>query len=116
MNTLKLIKLFAENNDMPFIYAIYDLSDVETNPTGKRYLINKEYSDWALDNFTLKEIIKSAIRDSEYVYGVGFFDTIKECELYYDCCCLELKLRSITNKIKQMNLLGEKESIVFHHK
>ena len=115
MEILKVVKWLPEDETMRGIYVIYDLSDISSNPTNKKYLINKKYSDYAFRYLTPKEIIKTAIKESEYVYGIGFFDTVKECELYYDCCRLELKLKSVTNKIKQINPLSEKESIVFHH-
>lgn len=98
---MKLVKTFSYGPSGGS-YSIYELSDKEiqyTDAPGK-YLLNQTYGDYAMNNMSKIEMIQTAIRESVYVYGVAFCDTVKEAELYLKCSILECRINSIHNVLR----------------
>lgn len=67
-------------------FAIYEMETAaELEAANERkYLVNHKFSEFAMTEMNvIEDLIAPAVRDSKYAYGVGFCDTIKECELFY---------------------------------
>ena len=95
---MKLIKTIDISiNSRGETYSIYELTDKEieyTNAPG-RYLLNRTYSDYAMKNMSKIDLIQSAMKESVYIYGVAFCDTVKEAELTLKCSILECQINSL---------------------
>lgn len=95
------VKCFEEN------YAIYELDEKEQALCdGHKYLVTPKIPESILEreNSIIRRI-PQAISESFYAYGVGFCDTIKECELFFIASSLQVKL----NKVSE--ILGNNSSI-----
>ena len=80
-------------------YSIYELTDKEieyTNAPG-RYLLHETYGDYAMNRMSKIDMIQDAMKESVYVYGVAFCDTVKEAELTLKCSILECQIDSLIN-------------------
>ena len=75
---MKFVRELPHNGALTGLHAIYELSDDELNWERKKYLVNRKYSEYAMANMDHEEIIERAVKESEYVYGTGFCDTIAE--------------------------------------
>lgn len=102
---MKFIKEYPETKGFSGTYAVYELSEQEKLLAGKKYLVNRKFSKFAMENLKHSEMVLKAIKESEYVYGTGFCDTIAECDLFYKCECLQYLLQSIE---EQFNEIGKK--------
>lgn len=102
MNLVKSLNGSITHNES---YAVYELSDYEINASNApgKYLLSQKYSDYAMTKMDKIDIIRRAIRDSEFTYGVAFCDTIKEAELYLKCCILECQLNSVKGVVKRLS-------------
>lgn len=89
-------ELFDEHS----IYLLSDDEQVLNNAPGK-YLLNRTYSEWAMNSFETKELIKRAINDSGYVFGVAFANTIEEAELKYQNAVLKYELQNYQRYLKR---------------
>ena len=89
-------ELFDEHS----IYLLSDDEQVLNNAQGK-YLLNRTYSEWAMNSFETKELIKRAINDSGYVFGVAFANTIEEAELKYQNAVLKCELQNYQHYLKR---------------
>ena len=105
MIKIKAIKFNSNNSNCELFdeHSIYLLSDDEQvlNNTPGKYLLNKTYSEWAINSFGTEELIKRAIRDSEYVFGVAFANTIEEAELKYQNAVLKCELQNYQHYLKR---------------
>lgn len=99
---MTFIKDLPVCNYMTGNFAIYELSATEQEMSMKMYLVNKKYSQYALEKMDAADLIKTAIKESEYVYGTGFGDTIAECELLFKCHCLEVAIMSMQNAFRKI--------------
>ena len=99
---MELVKILPANNILNSKYAIYDLSDVDNNPSGKRYLFTQKFSEYSMEHFSDDIIIQEMVAEAEYRYDQGFFDTIKECDLAYQCACLTCKVEIITGQLNRL--------------
>lgn len=99
-------------------HCVYELSDEERSfvPGRKKYLLNKRYSDYAMKNMDAEDLIDRALRESRYVYGVGFANTIEEAKMIFQnavlqCLVIEYKeeLKSIKKKINSLLSSVEKD-------
>lgn len=88
-------------------FAIYELTETEHELANKRYLINKKYSKYAMENMDHIRLVKDALMESEYVYGTGFCDTIAECELFYKCECLQAQISDLKCIFGKINRISE---------
>lgn len=104
---MKFVKELHFNNALSSLHAIYELSDDEMNWERKRYLVNQKYSQYAMANMDHEELIEKAVKESEYVYGTGFCDTIAECELYYKNACLEYDVQNLKRKFNEIKTMTE---------
>lgn len=99
-------------------YSIYELNDKEieyTNAPG-RYLLNRTYGDYAMKHMSKIDLIQDAMKESVYVYGVAFCDTVKEAELTLKCSILECQIDSLRNTFQNhyediMSISKEKVSV-----
>lgn len=95
---MKLIKTIDISiNSSGETYSIYELTDKEieyTNAPG-RYLLNRTYSEYAMKHMSKIDLIQSAMKESVYIYGVAFCDTVKEAELTLKCSILECQIDSL---------------------
>lgn len=103
---MKFIKVLNNPNGvncMSGTFAIYEMetaAEVEA-AHGHKYLVNREFSEFAMTEMdVIEDLISHAVRESEYVYGVGFCDTIKECELFYTAACLQVFLSTFRIMMK----------------
>jgi len=104
---MKFVKELPYNEALKGLHAIYELSDDEMNWERKRYLVNQKYSQYAMANMDHEELIERAVRESKYVYGTGFCDTIAECELYYKNACLEYDVQNLKRKFNEIKTMTE---------
>lgn len=105
MIKVKTIKFNSNDGNCELFdeYSIYLLSDDEqvlNNAPGK-YLLNRTYSEWAMNSFETEELIKRAINDSKYVFGVAFVNTIEEAELKYQNAVLKYELQNYKRYLKR---------------
>lgn len=105
---MKFVKELPFNNALNSFHAIYELSDDEMNWERKRYLVNRKYSQYAMECMDHEELIEKAVKESEYVYGTGFCDTIAECELYYKNACLECDVLFLKREFYKIKTMTEK--------
>lgn len=94
---MKLIKTINVSINRDGTYSIYELTDQEiryTNAPGK-YLLNRTYGAYAMEHMSKIALIQSAMKESVYVYGVAFCDTVKEAELTLKCSILECQINSL---------------------
>ena len=83
-------------------HSIYKLSEAEMKESGvsKKYLLNKTFSDYALNHMDHMSLIGQAKRDSEHAYDVAFANTVEEAELIYENAILICIIDNMQNKIK----------------
>ena len=94
---MKLIKTINVSINRDGTYSIYELTDQEiryTNAPGK-YLLNRTYGAYAMEHLSKIDLIQDAMKESVYVYGVAFCDTVKEAELTLKCSILECQINSL---------------------
>ena len=116
---MKKIKSLNVNIDSPMTiyheHSIYELTDEEMEKSGvhKKYLVDRTYSEYAMNNMDLIEIIQRAERESEYVYGVAFANTVEEAELAYKNAVLECRILDFQNEMKRIvkKIIESKESL-----
>lgn len=116
---MKKIKSMNVNIDSPLTiyseHSIYELTDEEMKKSRvyKKYLVDRTYSEYAMNNMDLIEIIQRAGRESEYVYGISFANTIEEAELAYKNAVLECRVLDFQNEMKRTvkELIDLKESL-----
>lgn len=116
---MKKIKSLNVNIDNPLTiyseHSIYELTDEEMKKSGvyKKYLVNRTYSDYAMNNMDLIKIIQQAERDSEYVYGIAFANTVEEAELAYKNAVLECRILDLQIEMNKVvkKLIDSKESL-----
>lgn len=102
---MKLIKTFPKQSILngECTFSIYELDKSELQfSEGKKYLLNQTLSEFALESLNKAEMITRFMRESTYVYGVAFCDTIYEAELYYKCCLMEIQLRRARDTMKDL--------------
>lgn len=112
---MKEIKRFPKqtvlNGKFGSVYSIYELNETEMEfSEGKKYLLSQTLSEYAMNHMSKVDIIQRSMRDSEYIYGTAFCDTIREAELYYKCCILEIQLRDVKNLISSFSEKATKQS------
>lgn len=99
------------NGKFGSVYSIYELNETEMEfSEGKKYLLSQTLSEYAMNHMSKVDIIQRSMRDSEYIYGTAFCDTIREAELYYKCCILEIQLRDVKNLISSFSEKAAKQS------
>lgn len=83
-------------------HSIYKLSEAEMKESGvsKKYLLNRTFSDYAINHMNRIDLIEQAKRDSEHNYDVAFANTIEEAELIYENAVLICVIDNMQNKIK----------------
>ena len=116
---MKKIKSLNVNIDNPLTiyseHSIYELTDEEMKKSGiyRKYLLNRTYSKYAMDKMDYIDLLKTAERESEYVYGVYFANTIEEAELAYKNAVLECRILDFQNEMKRIvkKLIDSKESL-----
>lgn len=83
-------------------HSIYKLSEAEMEEAGvdKKYLLNRTFSDYAINHMDHMNLIEQAKRDSEHAYDVAFANTVEEAELIYKNAILICVINNIQNKIK----------------
>ncbi len=105
MIKVKTIKFNSNDSNCELFdeHSIYLLSDDEqhSNNAPGKYLLNRTYSEWAMNSFETEELIKRAINDSKYVFGVAFANTIEEAELKYQKDVLKCELQSYQHYLKR---------------
>lgn len=98
---MKFIKVLNNPNGvecMSGTFAIYKMeTEAELEAAHRhKYLVNRKFTESAMTEMdVIENLICTAVRESEYVYGIGFCDTIKECELFYTAACLQVFLNTI---------------------
>lgn len=103
---MKFIKVLNNPNGvkcMSGTFAIYEMeTDAELEAAhGHKYLVNRKFTEFAMTEMdVIEDLILRAVKDSEYVYGVGFCDTIRECELFYTAACLQMFLYTFRYMLK----------------
>lgn len=103
---MKFIKVLNNPNGVECMSGTFAIYEMETAAeleaaNGRKYLVNRKFSEFAMTEMdVIEELIAPAVRDSKYVYGVGFCDTIKECELFYTAACLQVFLNTIRYMLK----------------
>ena len=83
-------------------HSIYKLSEAEMKESGvsKKYLLDRTFSDYAINHMDRMDLIKQAKRDSEHAYDVAFANTVEEAELIYENAILFCVIDNMQNKIK----------------
>ena len=83
-------------------HSIYKLSETEMKESGvcKKYLLNRTFSDYAINHMDHMDLIEQAKRDSEHSYDVAFANTVEEAELIYENAILICVIDNTLNKIK----------------
>ena len=83
-------------------HSIYKLSEAEMKESGasKKYLLNRTFSDYAINHMDRMALIEQAKRDSEHSYDVAFANTVEEAELIYQNAILICVIDNMQNKIK----------------
>lgn len=83
-------------------HSIYKLSEAEMEEAGvdKKYLLNRTFSDYAVNHMNRMDLIEQAKRDSEQAYDVAFANTVEEAELIYENAILICIIDNMQNKIK----------------
>lgn len=103
---MKLIKTFPKQNILNTpgcTFSIYELEEFEMKfSEGKKYLLNQTLSEYALERMSKVDMITRFLRESTYVYGVAFCDTVYEAELYYKCCLMEIQLRRARDTVRDL--------------
>ena len=66
----------------------------------KKYLLNRTFSDYAINHMDHMDLIEQAKRDSEHSYDVAFANTVEEAELIYENAILICVIDNMLNKIK----------------
>lgn len=98
-------------------HTIYELSNEEMRLAGTthKYMLDQTYCDWAMKNMDLIDVIKKAIRESEYVYGIAFADTIEEAELKYQNAVLTCRIKHLQQKMSDImdQIESSKQDICF---
>lgn len=103
---MKKVKSMNVNIDSPLsIYSehsIYKLTDEKMKKSGvnKRYLVDRTYSEFAMNDMDLIEVIQKAKKESTYVYGVAFANTVEEAELLYKNAVLICIINSIKSQLE----------------
>lgn len=106
MKHIKTIKVDYESKMTIYSeHSIYELTKDEMDSIGihQKYLVNRTYSKYAMHEMDMSYILKNALRDSEYVYGVKFADTIEEAELKYQNDVLQCRIMHLQDKIKDIS-------------
>ena len=107
MIKVKTIKFNSDNSNCELFdeHSIYLLSDDEQifNDAPGKYLLHKTYSEWAMNSFEAGELIRRAINDSGYVFGVAFANTIEEAELKYQNAVLKYELQNYQRYLKRVS-------------
>ena len=112
---MKEIKKFPKQNvlngESGSVYSIYELNETEMRfSEGKKYFLSQTLSQYAMNNMSKVDIIQRSMRESQYIYGTAFCDTIREAELYYKCCVLEIQLREVKDLINSFSEKAVKQS------
>ena len=83
-------------------HSIYKLSEAEMKESGvsKKYLLNRTFSDYAINHMDHMDLIEQAKRDSEHSYDVASANTVEEAELIYENAILICVIDNMLNKIK----------------
>lgn len=83
-------------------HSIYKLTEIEMKESGvcKKYLLNRTFSDYAINHMDHMNLIEQAKRDSEHAYDVAFVNTVEEAELIYENAILICVIDNMQNKIK----------------
>lgn len=100
MEKVKSIKSNVSGNGMIYReHSIYKLSEAEMKEAGvdKKYLLDRTFSDYAINHM---ELINSAKRYSEGIYGIAFANTVEEAELIYKNAVLICVINDMQDKIK----------------
>ena len=103
---MKFIKVLHNPNGVKCMSGTFAIYEMETAAEleaahGHKYLVNRKFSDFAMKEMDIiEELILPAVRDSKCVYGVGFCDTIRECELFYTAACLQMFLYTFRYMLK----------------
>ena len=83
-------------------HSIYKLTETEMKESGvcKKYLLNRTFSDYAINHMDQMDLIERAKRDSDHAYDVAFANTVEEAELIYKNAILICVIDNMQNKIK----------------
>ena len=98
---MKFIKDLPSYHCLSGSFAIYELPEETKHSTGKSYLVNRKYSEYAMNHMDEFDLIANAKKESEYVYGTGFCDTIRECELFFSCEALSILNQDLIKKLQK---------------
>lgn len=96
-------------------HSIYKLSEAEMKEAGvdKKYLLNRTFSDYAINHMNRMDLIEQAKRDSEHAYDVAFANTIEEAELIYKNAILICIIDNMQNKIKLVKQITDQIAYFF---
>lgn len=103
---MKFIKVLNNPNGVKCMSGTFAIYEMETAAElkaahGHKYLVNRKFTESAMTEMdVIEDLILGAVKDSEYVYGVGFCDTIRECELFYTAACLQMFLYTFRYMLK----------------
>ena len=65
-------------------------------------MLSQEFSDYAMKNMDVVDLIQANIRDSAYTFSIAFCDTIKEAVLSYKCAALEKQMQDLKYLFKNV--------------
>ena len=96
-------------------HSIYKLSEIEMKESGicKKYLLNRIFSDYAINHMDHMDLIEQAKRDSDHAYDVAFANTIEEAELIYENAILICVIDNMQNKIKLVKQIIDQNADFF---
>lgn len=98
MKHIKNLKKPAGIECMSGEFSIYEMeNEAELSAAnGFKYLVNRTFSDFAMREMdSVTDLLPHALRESEYVYGVGFCNTVRECELFYMAACFQAYFQTL---------------------
>ena len=96
-------------------HSIYKLSEAEMKESGvsKKYLLNRTFSDYAINHMDHMDLIEQAKCDSEHSYDVAFASTVEEAELIYENAILICVIDNMQNKIKLVKQIIDQNADFF---